>query len=195
MDEFEVMRRQMAAMKEQLDTQQIINKELMRKVMRGSASWMNVLVKSEFVILPIIFLFLVVLCYIYDISQWYSFTFLIFGGIDTVLDLRTIRIPNSLFSSTPVIEIKRYLVRQKKERFIQTCIMGVLCIGWLSLFINAVSCSNLFFFSDKSTDKFDVWGLILTSIGISLIVIIILYKKMQRTNDRILADIDELEKE
>lgn len=167
----------------------------MRKVMRGNASWMNVLVKSEFVILPLIFLLLVGLCYVYGISQWYSFTFLIFGSIDAVLDLRTIRIPNSLFSSTPVIEIKRYLVRQKKERFIQTCIMGVLSIVWLSLFINAVCCTNLFFFSDKSTDMVDVVGLIFAGIGVSLIVIIILYKKMQRTNDRILADIDELEKE
>lgn len=193
MNQLEEMRSQMAAMKSKLDTQQIVNKELMRKIMSNKASWLNLLVKAELFALPLIFIILAGICILFDISQWYSISFLILGGIDTGLDLKTVRIPGSLFGSTSIIELKRFLVRQKKERFIQTTIMSVISIIWLIMFILSITKSS--FVSSNKINLIETYGLIGGSIGISLIVIVILYQKMQRTNDHILADIEELEKD
>lgn len=198
MDEFEVMRRQLATMKQQLDSQQIINKELMRKVMKAKASWLNLLVKAELIALPFIYLLFVGICYAYGISQWYSFTFLICASIDTLFDLRTIRIPSRLFSSSSILDLRKFLIRQKRERFFQTTISGTCCVIWLILFVCAMTASNSTLFPDN-----DLWeaalagglaGGIIGAIA-GVIVIVVLYRKMQRTNDRILADIDILEKE
>lgn len=196
MDELEIMRQQLVSMKSQLDTQEIINKELMRKVMRGKASWMNVIVKMEFVLLPLIFLCLMGICYLCGISQWFSFSFLIIGGVDAVLDVRTVRIPNHLFSSASIVDLKKFLVRQKKERFIQTCFGSLLGVIWFILFIGEVNFSTGSAYHNQAladaTNGAGVTGGIIGAI-ISLIVIIVLYRKMQRTNDQIIADIDGLE--
>ena len=90
MDEFEIMREQLAAMKQQLDSQHIINESLMRKVMHGKASWMNRFVTAELIALPFIYLLFVGICSVYNISQWFSFAYLILGGLDALLDMRTV---------------------------------------------------------------------------------------------------------
>ncbi len=197
MDELEEMRRQMATMKSQLDTQQIVNKRLMCKVMRNKASWMNLLVNAELIAFPFLYLLIVGLCEVLGISQWYSFTFLVFGSADALLDIRTVRIPGSLFSSSSILSLRKFLIRQKKERFIQTLIMGVLCVAWLSMFLFAIGTSgNPLFLANGLWDAVKTGGLFGGIIGsvIAIIVVIMLYRKMQRTNDRIIADIDDLEK-
>lgn len=193
MDEFEVMRQQMAALKKELDTQHILNEELMHKVMRSKASWLNILVKVELFTLPFVFLLFYGICYLLDISQWYSFTFLIFGGIDAILDKRTVSIPNELFSSTSIIGIKKWLVRQKKERFIQTCIMTVISLAWLSLFLREVNHS----LRSPLYESGSIWtdGFTFGIVGVCFVIIVILYQKMQRTNDKIMEDINRLESE
>ena len=197
MDELEEMRQQMALIKSQLDTQQIVNQQLMCKVMRNKASWMNILVNTELIAMPFIYLLIAGICYGYGISQWYSFLFLIFGGLDAVFDIRTVRIPDNLFSSSSILSLKKFLIRQKKERLIQTCVSGVLCVIWLVLFLCAIGNSrNPFFLENGLWNPIMAGGFIGGIIGvvIALIVIVILFRKMQRTNDRILADIEELEK-
>lgn len=197
MDEFEIMRKQLESMKQQLDTQQIVNNKLMYKVMRDKASWMNRFVKAELITFPFVYMLFVGICYVYGISQWYSFALLICGGIDAALDMRTVSIPSDLFSSSSILGLRKFLVRQKKERFIQTCTSGTLCVIWLILFLSAITTTNSPLFPDN-----DIWNSAMTGgriggiIGaiIGLIVMIVLYRKMQRTNDQILTDIDELEK-
>lgn len=198
MDEFEEMRNQLATMKSQLDTQQIINKELMKKVMKAKASWMNLLVKAELISLPFVYLLFVMICHVYGMSQWYSFSFLVCAAIDTVLDFRTIRIPPHLFSSSSILELRKFLVRQKRERFIQTTISGTICVIWIIVFVCAMTASNSTLFPDNDIREAALaGGLAGGAIGaiVGIIVIIFLYRKMQRTTDQILADIDTLEKE
>ena len=52
MEELEIMRMQLDALKQQLDTQEIINRDLLRKIMRRKASWLNRLVNFETIALP-----------------------------------------------------------------------------------------------------------------------------------------------
>ncbi len=196
MDEFDVMREQLTSMKKQLNTQHIINQDLMRKVMRGKASWLNRLVTAELVSLPIVYLLFVGICYGYHISQWVSFSFLILGGIDALFDLRTVRIPNRLFSSASILSLKKFILRQKRERFIQTCISGTLCVVWIIwLFTSMAISTNAIKEENEIMEAAKTGGLIGGGIGavIGLTVLIILYRRMQRTSDTLLRDLDDLQ--
>lgn len=198
MDEFEIMRQQLASMKQQLDTQKIVNNDLMRKVMRSKASWMNKFVKAELIAMPFIYLLVVGICFSYGVSQWYSFAFLVFGGIDAILDIRTVRIPIELFSSSSILGLKKFLLRQKRERFAQTCISGAVALVWLILLVYAmITSGNSLFPGNEIWESAKNGGIVGGIVGgiIGLIVIIVLYSKMQRTNDRILADIEQIENE
>lgn len=201
MDELEIMRQQMAAMKRQLDTQHIINQDLMRKVMRSKASWLNRLVKYEFIALPFIYLLFVAICYFYSISQWYAFVILIGTAIDATFDIRTVRIPPQLFSSSTLLGLKKFLIRQKKERFFQTVIGGGFCVIYLFMFGYAmITASPL---ETSGIIDNDLWqgaktgGIIGGVIGmvVALIGVITLFRKMQSTNDQLLRDINDLEQE
>lgn len=192
MDEFEIMRQQLASMKQQLDTQKIVNKELMYKVMKSKTSWLNRLVNAGFFIIPVTFIILLAICNYYGLSQWYSISFLICGSIDALLDFRTVRIPSDIFSYYSIKELKKFMVRQKKERFIQTCIGGSFSVIWLLLFLFSLQTSAASEPYDESVKVACIFGCIIGVIA-ALIAIVILYKKIQRTNDEVLNEIGKFE--
>ena len=144
MEDLEIMREQLAAVKRRLDTQQIVNNRLMRKIMRHKAAWLNKVVTGEMVALPVVFVLFAILCAAYGVSLWYAITFLIIRGIDTAVDRRTVRIPPHMFSDASILDLKKLLIRQKKERFVQTCVALPVCIAWIvAFFVAAASNTNL----------------------------------------------------
>lgn len=195
MDQLEIMRRQLEAMKQQLDTQQIINKDLLRKIMRRKASWLNRLVAFEILFLPLGYLMFAGICAFYDISQLYAVSFLIFCGIDVAFDWRLVRIPPAMFGSASIIELKKFILKQKKGRFIQTCIMLPLAIVWLIAFFAAMERSSDMTVSGDITDAAMTGGVFGAAIGavVGVVVVIIIYRRMSRTNDDLLRDISDLE--
>ena len=116
MEELEIMGRQLEAMKQSLDTQQIINKKLLCKLIRKRSSWLNSFVISEIIALPLVALIFVSYCSLKGISQWYTLSFILFAAIDTAIDWRTVRIPGRMFGTASILELKRRIIRQKKER-------------------------------------------------------------------------------
>lgn len=192
MDEFEIMRQQLASMKQQLDTQKIVNKNLMCKVMKAKASWINRLVSAEFVILPIAFLLIWVICHFHHLSQWYSITFLVCGGIDVILDMRTLRIPPRIFSSYSIIDLKKFMARRKKELFIQTCCGGAFSVIWIMLFLYSLATSEVSQLYDEPVKDA---GIISGIIGgaAALIIIAVVYRKIQCTNREILNEVGKFE--
>lgn len=196
MEEIEIMRQQLVTLKKQLDTQQIVNKELLRKVMRSKASWLNRYVNFEIITFPLVYLFFVIISAVYGISQWYAFIFFIIGGLDTALDWRTVRIPSDLFGSASILELKKFLLRQKRERHIQMFVTAPLCVLWIIAFLTAMM-KNIDVPSSELEQVVRTGGVAGGIIGgiIGVVVMLILYRKMQRTNDTLLRDIRELEKE
>lgn len=195
MEELEIMRQQLTSMKQQLDTQKIIHKDLLRKIMRGKASWLNKFVYIELLTLPLIYLLLLIICGGYGISHWYATSFIILGILDVAFDWRTVRIPSKLFGTSTILGLKKFLLRQMKERFIQTCIGLPLAIIWLIAFFMAIVASMDINASDdimRAARTGGVAGGIAGGI-IGAIVVIILYKRIQRTNTNLLNDIRELE--
>lgn len=195
MDEIEIMREQLESMKRQLDTQQIVNKELLSKILKGKASWLNKLVKTETVALPFIYLLLVCFSDLLGISQWYAFVYLIFTGVDIAFDWRVVRIPSRMFSMSSIIDLKKYILKQKKERLIQVCIALPLSIIWLVFFINEVfvnTCDPLDLEAIESAKKCIVVNSVIGGL-VGIVSVIIIYVKIQRINDALLRDINTLE--
>ncbi len=185
MDELDILKEEMAALKRSLDKEQIVNDKLVRTVMRQRVSWMNAFVKFEIIALPFTYLVFAAACAFFKISQWYAVAFLIIGGVDSLLDLRTFRISPKIFSTCSMMEVRSLLIKQKKERFIQTCISAPLAIIWLLLFSMAV-------FSGPQTSV-GYAGMVGGIIGgvIGGIIVMILYRKAQKTNDTIIDEISE----
>lgn len=188
MNELNSLKEEMAALKQSLDKEQIVNDKLMRTVMRQRASWMNVFVKVEFIILPILYIFFAIASAFFGISQWYAIVWLILCLIDAIVDLRTFRISPKIFSTCSMLEVRNILIKQKKERFIHLCIVFPLAIIWLLLFFNAVGSVS----KDTGFDAGSpgIWVGIIGAI-IGGIVVLIIYRKAQKTNDNIIDDISE----
>lgn len=197
MDEIEIMRQQLTAMKRQLDTQQIVNKELLRKVMRSKASWLNRFVSIEIITLPVVYLLFVIISAAYGVSQWYAFSFLIMSALDTAFDWRTVRISSDMFGSASILELKKFLLRQKRERLIQACVGAPLCIIWVVAFFLAMV-ANIDVMSSGDLEQVVKTGGLIGGIAggvVGGVVMIVLYRKMQRTNDTLLGDIRDLEED
>lgn len=195
MNELETLRDQCAALKQQLDSQQIVSKELIRKIMRRKASWINNFVIFESISMPLITLFVFALAMSTGVSPWYAVAFLLLGGIDTILDWRTLHIPARMFSTTSVVELKKKLIRQKKERFIQMCVSSPLAFIWMGLFAYNIMLANPITQDDSFENAIMTGGKIGFFVGVvtAIIVIVVLYRKMQSTNDQLLKDLRDLE--
>lgn len=197
MEELETMRLQLAELKRQLDTQQILNNELLRKIMRRKASWLNKFVLIEFISLPISYILFAALSAAANVSQWYAFIFLIFGTLDTICDCRTVRIPPRKFSEASLIQLRAFLVRQKRERMIQLVISAPLTLIWLLAYGYALfgQFTSTIPADDSLIRQASAIGLIGGGIGAvcGVIVVIILYRKIERTNHSLMGDISDLE--
>lgn len=196
MEELEIMRQQLSAMKRQLDTQQIVNKELLRKVMRGKASWLNKFVNIEIIMLPFLILIILAASSLFGISGRYALIYTVLCVIDVAIDWRVMRIPSKMFGTASILDLKKLLLRQKKERFIQTCVMLPISIIWAIAFSYAIFVNtNEPLTTDNSVAK--ICGVVSGIIGgiVGAIVIVVIYRKMQQTNDALLRDIHDFENE
>lgn len=195
-----MMRQQLANMKDKLHSQLIVNESLMRKVMKGKASWMNTFVKAEVIALPLVYIVIAMICSFYDISQWYALSFLILAAIDTFMDRYTVRIPATLFGKLSMIDLRKFLMKQKRLRFIQAVVMFPVTVIWMVGLCWAMASGSSMLtdgVSDNIVDAAKTGGIIGGIVGgiVGVVVTLILYRKMQRTNDSLLQDIGELEKE
>lgn len=180
----------MADLKRNLDKEQIVNDRLLRTVMRQRASWLNKFVIFEFCMIPVIYLIFAGICAFFHISQWFAVTFLILGTLDAVMDLRTFRISPKVFSTCTMLEVRKLLIRQKKERLIHMCVALPLCIIWIIWFLNTIAVASDPLATDHALNFAGVVGGIIGGL-IGGIICIIIYRKAQRTNDFIINDIDD----
>lgn len=180
----------MVELKRNLDKETIVNDRLLRTVMRQKASWLNKFVTWEFIMLPVLYLMFVGICAFFHVSQWYAFALLILSLIDVVVDMRTFRISPKVFSISTMLEVRRLLIRQKKERFIHMCIALPLAIVWLILMLSAIANATDPLATDHALNFAGVIGGVIGGI-IGGIVVIIIYRKAQKTNDFIIDEIQD----
>ena len=190
MEQLDILKQEMAELKRNLDKEQIVNDRLLRTVMRQKASWLNKFVIAEFIMLPVLYLMFAGICAFFHVSQWYAITLLIFSFIDVLVDMRTFRISPKVFSTCTMLEVRRLLVKQKKERCIHMCIALPLAIVWLILMLSAIANASDPLATDHTLNFAGVIGGIIGGL-IGGIVVFVIYRKAQRTNDFIINDIPE----
>lgn len=156
--------------------------------MKQRASWLNVLVNVEIITIPLVSFMLLGLCQLFNISIWYATSMLVLSIIDIAFDWHTMRISPKLLGTASILELRKKLVRQKKERMWQTCISAPIFILWTILFIYAM-------FSDSNS--MNLAGATVGIIGgtAGAVSMIVIYGKAQGTNDSMLNDIEEIDSE
>ena len=190
MDELNILKEEMAALKRSLDKEKIVNDKLMRTVMRQKSSWLNTFVKVEFILLPILYLMFAGICAFFHVSQWYAVALLVLSLIDVLVDMRTFRISPKVFSTHSMLEVRRLLVKQKKERFIHLCVSFPLAVIWLIFTLNAIANATDPHATDHAINfAGGIGGLIGGIVG--GIIVLVIYRKAQKTNDFIIDEIPE----
>lgn len=196
MDELTQMREQLASMKRSLDESKIINRDLMIYVMKQKSSWMNNLVKWELILLPVILLLLLFECYIAGISMWFFIVGMAGVIVDTFLDLKTVRISRRSIETLDLLSLRRKIVKQKRQRYLQTIIVMPLCLIWLGWF--SWSMAGGMFREAIPDPRVFFWfalGFVGVIFALTVGVCVWVYKKMQTTSNELLSDIDQLEAE
>ena len=188
MNELETMRRQLEALKSQLAQQEIVNDRLIIDAMKKK---MTVVQVSLIPVLAIVWAALVPVCGI----SWWNYAFLItVCCIDVYADYRiNIRsISDDDYLRGNLVATVTKLLRMKRSRAMQMALSPAIIV-WL-LWAGFEAYNSLPEASSEFQQAFIGGGLVGGVIGgvCGLIFAFSIYRKMQRTNDEVIAQIDDL---
>lgn len=194
-NELEIMRSQMASFKKQLEQQEIINSRIMAESMKKKFSWIKKMIIGEIILIPIFLYLAFAAKYNFNLSWWSTSTFIILLLCDVWCDydINMRAIKNSDYSRDNLVNTMEKLLRMKQRRTKQTAIMLIALIGliiWLSIEI------SLHLISINAATG--MWGVFYGGVVGGVIGIAVswwIYRKMQKTNDEMIKQIEEISKE
>lgn len=194
-NELEIMRSQMASFKKQLEQQEIINSRIMAESMKKKFSWIKRMIIGEIILIPIFLYLAFAAKYYFDLSWWSVATFVILLLCDVWCDydINMRAIKDSDYSHDNLIDTIEKLVKMKQRRAKQTAIMLTATIVmsiWLLIEIG-------FHLIAINADT-GMW-LVLYGGGTGAFIGVVaawwIYRKMQKTNDEMIKQIEEISKE
>jgi hypothetical protein len=196
-NELEQLREQMNSFKNRLDKQQIINERLVRNSMGSKMSWIKNFVWIEIIIVPII-LFIMAGFHASAGLSWWLFGFLAVGLIiDATGDFIINRIPKSQLLSDDLVATSQRLVKMKKQRTKSFIAGMIFMIIWLVWFIFEIvlrlDCKNQL--PNHNTVVAIMVISILVGALIGGIVAWLIFRKMQKTNNQIIEQINQVTQE
>ena len=195
-NELENMRSQMASFKKQLEQQEIINSRIMAESMKKKFSWIKRMIIGEIILTPILLYLAFAAKYYYDLSWWSVSTFVILLLCDVWCDydINMRAIKDSDYSHDNLIDTIEKLVKMKQRRAKQTVIMLTATIVmsiWLLIEIGFHLIAI-----NADTGMWFVWvyggG---TGAFIGVVAAWWIYQKMQKTNDEMIKQIEEVSNE
>ena len=194
-NELEIMRSQMASFKKQLEQQEIINSRIMSESMKKKFSWIKKMIIGEIILIPIGLYLAFAAKYNFNLSWWSVVTFVILLLCDVWCDydINMRAIKDSDYSRDNLIDTIEKLVKMKQRRAKQTAIMLtativmsiwlLIEIGFHLIAINADTGMWLVFYGGG------------TGAFIGVVAAWWIYRKMQKTNDEMIKQIEEISKE
>ena len=196
-NELEQLREQMNSFKNRLDKQQIINERLVRNSMGSKMSWIKNFVWIEIIIVPII-LFIMAGFHASAGLSWWLFGFLAVGLIiDATGDFIINRIPKSQLLSDDLVATSQRLMKMKKQRtkwFIAGMIFMIIWLVWFILeIVLRLDCK----------DQLPNYNIVVAIMVISIVVgaliggfvAWLIFRKMQKTNNQIIEQINQVTQE
>lgn len=195
MNELETMRRQLEALKSQLAQQEIVNDRLIIDAMKKKMTWIRKYVVVQVCLIPVLAIVWAALVPVCGIS-WWNYAFLItVCCIDVYADYRiNIRsISDDDYLRGNLVATVTKLLRMKRSRAMQMALSVPAIIVWL-LWAGFEAYNSLPEASSEFQQAFIGGGLVGGVIGgvCGLIFAFSIYRKMQRTNDEVIAQINDL---
>lgn len=188
MDHMEELKQQFAILTDKLESQEINNEQLLRTVMKTKMKSINKYYYWLFFLgLPIIILCFQTFYCKGQVSLLFYVSTVLLAVLDTICGMVINKMGNNQWQEADLLTARQTLVQMKQRRKKGEIISIPLVIIWLSFFVLEVfrSSANAFMLS-----TFAVIGGLL-GLGIGLLA----YRKMQRTNDELIREIDQLKKD
>ena len=187
-DHMEELKQQFAILTDKLESQEINNERLLRTVMKTKMKSINKYYYWLFFLgLPIIILCFQTFYSKGQVSLLFYVSTVLLAVLDTICGMVINKMGNNQWQEADLLTARQTLVQMKQRRKKGEIISIPLVIIWLSFFVLEVfrSSANAFMLS-----TFAVIGGLL-GLGIGLLA----YRKMQRTNDELIREIDQLKKD
>ena len=187
-DHMEELKQQFAILTDKLESQEINNERLLRTVMKTKMKSINKYYYWLFFLgLPIIILCFQTFYCKGQVSLLFYVSTVLLAVLDTICGMVINMMGNNQWQEADLLTARQTLVQMKQRRKKGEIISIPLVIIWLSFFVLEVfrSSANAFMLS-----TFAVIGGLL-GLGIGLLA----YRKMQRTNDELIREIDQLKKD
>ena len=202
MMELEQMREQMQVLRNKLETQEIVNDKLVKNSIKSKMSWIKKFVYFEFLMIPFGALMMYVLKEIFNLS-WFCYAFIVvLCAIDAVLDYRinVASLDLEKVEKHNLSDTLQKLVAMKQMRakaFFIIMLLSIPLFIWASIEMwQSISTSTITFIDNVPTNIVYIEayaGLVGGIIGffVGIYISIRIYRKMQTTNDELIAQIEE----
>ena len=196
-NELEIMRTQLNALKSQLAQQEIVTENLIIDAMKKKMTWIKKYVIFQICLIPILAIIWAAIIPMCGISWWNYAFLLIMCCIDVFADYRinVTALSNDDYLRGNLVTTVKKLLKMKRYRALQMAICIPLIIVWL-LWAGIEAYNALPEATSEFQEAFISGGLIGGVIGgiCGLIFAFSIYRKMQRTNDEVIAQINDLTK-
>lgn len=188
--ELDLMRQQMSAFKQQLEQQEVVNDRLLTESMKKKMSWIKMYIIAEIIILPLIWLVLIGMKSVFDLTWWSVGAMAFMCTFDVWYDyhINIQCMKNTDYNRDNLLYTTQKLLDMKQRRAVQ---MGIS----VPMLIVVVVCIGFDFNGGSKADDMEA---VATTIGggvgavIGIIIAYFIYRKMQSTNDELIEQIDEL---
>ncbi len=194
MDELNKMHEQMKSLRETLNNSRLVNHEQLVSIMKHKASFLNIMVKGEFVVIAFMIIFLFRVCTHTSMSIWIAVSFTVLAPVDTIFDWINIHISDKDFARLDLVTLRRKIIRQKKNRLKQLIISGPLTLIWVAWFFYEIYTKlgkfGIPFIGDVNTAKGAVIVAVVTVIA-CVIIAVMIYRKIQSVSDSLIDTINE----
>ena len=196
-NELEIMRTQLNALKSQLAQQEIVTENLIIDAMKKKMTWIKKYVIFQICLIPVLAIIWAAIIPMCGISWWNYAFLLIMCCIDVYADYRinVSSISDDDYLRGNFVSTVKKLLKMKRYRALQMAICIPLIIVWL-LWAGIEAYNALPEATSEFQEAFISGGLIGGVIGgiCGLIFAFSIYRKMQRTNDEVIAQINDLTK-
>lgn len=200
MMELEQMREQMQVLRNKLDKQEIVNDKLVKNSIKSKMSWMKKFVYFEFLLIPFIALIWYGLKEVFNLS-WFCYAFIVVHcAIDAVcdyrinvasLDLEKVEKHNLSDTLQKLIVMKQ----MRAKAFFIIMLLSIPLFIWVSIemwqYVSTITLKDDLYTHIVHAGAYGgfVGGIIGFLVGIYISIHI--YRKMQTTNDELIAQIEE----
>ncbi len=194
-NEWDEMRTQLGILKNKMEGQKIINDRLISDSLRAKNSWIERFVWLEIALLPLVLPFYFNMVVRFHLSWLPSILLAILVTTDVIIDYKINILRRDDFKTDNVLNTAQKLLRIKKYRK-QGTIIGLILVaiilGWFFIDFYFVTSVNVARYGSlpKAILSGGFVGLL-----IGELVVFQIYKRMQRTTDEMICQIEELKKE